>query len=242
MKNKQKIRSRKRVWLKRLSWALAIAIVISFALVLPLRWFDPATSSFMLQDSSDRDPLLYEWTDWKNLGTAPALAVVAAEDQKFADHFGLDVGSIRNSLDDAESGKRLRGASTISQQVSKNLFLWPGRSLFRKGLEAYLTLVVEVCLPKRRILEIYLNTAEFGPGIYGVTAASKHFFGKHPSQITDAEAALLAAVLPNPARLKVDDPSAYVRERQLWILGQMARLRRENWISLVAAVDTSSGN
>lgn len=236
MKNKQKIRSRKRLWLRRLALALAIPIVISFILVLPLRWLDPATSSFMLQDDSGRDPLLYEWTDWKDLGTAPALAVVAAEDQKFADHFGLDVGSIKDSIDDAENGKRLRGASTISQQVSKNLFLWPGRSLFRKGLEAYLTVVVEICLPKRRILEIYLNIAEVGPGIYGVTSASEYFFGKRPSQISDAEAALLAAVLPNPARLKVDDPSVYVRERQQWILGQMARLHRENWISLVATV------
>ena len=159
------------------------------------------------------------------------LAVVAAEDLRFADHFGLDVDSIQQSLDEAERGEGLRGASTITQQLAKNLYLTPSRSFVRKGLEAYLAVVIETCLPKRRILELYLNTIELGPGIYGVGAASQHFFAKPASELSDAEAALLAAVLPNPIRLKVDAPSDYVRDRQQWVLGQMRRLRNEAWLT-----------
>ena len=202
-------------------------------LVVPLRWFDPATTSFMLQDGSGRDPVLHEWADWADIGVAPTLAVVAAEDQKFADHFGFDVQSIVDSIEDFEDGKSLRGASTISQQVAKNLYLWPGRSYVRKGLEAYFTLLIELSLPKKRILEIHLNVAEFGPGIYGVPAASRYYFNKDPNRLSNSEAALLAAVLPNPNVLHVDRPSRYVRERQRWIRQQMERLRRERWIILL---------
>jgi monofunctional biosynthetic peptidoglycan transglycosylase len=183
------------------------------------------------RDDSGRDPLLHEWQDWEQLGSAPALAVVAAEDQRFAAHFGLDLVSIRDSIEKAQDGGSLRGASTISQQLAKNLYLWPGRSFARKGLEACLTLLLEMSLPKKRILEIYLNVAEFGPGIYGVAAASHYYFGKPPAHLQDAEAALLAAVLPNPRQLRVDEPSSYVRERQSWILGHMQRLRREGWLT-----------
>ena len=199
-------------------------------LVVPLRWFNPVTTSFMLQDESGLDPVLYEWTDRAEIGVAPALAVVAAEDQKFAHHFGFDVQSIVDSVQDFEDGKSLRGASTISQQVAKNLYLWPGRSYVRKGLEAYFTVLIEIALPKERILEIYLNIAEFGPGVYGVPAASRHYFNKDPFRMSNSEAALLAAVLPNPGRLHVDRPSRYVRERQRWIRQQMERLYRERWI------------
>ena len=142
-------------------------------------------------------------------------------------HFGFDVGSIQAALDDGRRGESLRGASTITQQVAKNLFLWPGRSFVRKGIEAYFAVLIEATLPKRRILEIYVNIAEFGPGIYGIGAASRHFFAKPPAEIGDAEAALLAAVLPNPKGLHADRPSDYLRERQRWILGQMQRLKRE---------------
>ena len=212
---------------------MVVVAVLAFgvAMTLPLRWFDPVTTAFMLRDDSGRDPLLHEWQDWEQLGSAAALAVVAAEDQRFATHFGLDVASIRNSIEKAQDGGSLRGASTISQQLAKNLYLWPGRSFARKGLEACLTLLLEMSLPKKRILEIYLNVAEFGPGIYGVAAASRYYFGKAPAHLQDAEAALLAAILPNPTRLRVDDPSNYVRERQSWILGHMQRMRREGWLA-----------
>lgn len=163
------------------------------------------------------------------MGVAPSIAVVAAEDQKFAEHFGFDLDSIRESVDEHNDGAPLRGASTITQQVAKNLYLWPSKSFLRKVIEAYLTVLIETTWPKKRILEIYLNVAEFGPGIYGIGAASDIYFGKSPIELSDADAALLAAVLPNPKRLRVARPTPYVLERQKWIFTQMRRLRRERW-------------
>lgn len=206
---------------------------MSWLFVLPFRWINPPTTAFMLQDNSGRIPVLYEWLDWVDLiGSAP-LAVVASEDQKFAHHFGFDLKSIQISVKEYTQGEPLRGASTISQQVAKNLYLWSGKNFLRKGIEAYFTLLIEASWSKRRVLEIYLNIAEFGPGIYGIGAASKFYFGKTPQELTDADAALLAAVLPNPNRLRVDRPSEYVRERQRWILQHVRRLDRERWINLI---------
>jgi len=231
MARSRKNRSRGRRWSKRLAFGVLAAVTVSFLMVLPLRWMDPVTSAFMLQDGSGRDPLLHAWVSWEQLGSTAAIAVVAAEDQRFADHFGLDLSAISKSIKEKDKRGGLRGASTISQQVTKNLFLWSGRSFVRKGLEAWLTVVSELCLPKVRILEIYLNIAEFGPGVYGVGAASSYYFQTIPSRLTDSEAALLAAVLPSPHWLDVDSPSEYVRERQRWILAQMHRLRREGWFT-----------
>ena len=187
----------------------------------------------MLLDDSGRSPLLHEWVAWEQLGTTAALAVVASEDQRFADHFGLDFAAIQKAVDEQGERGYLRGASTITQQTVKNVYLWSGRSFVRKGLEAWLTIVAELCLPKRRILEIYLNVAEFGPGIYGVGAAGRYYFGRSPTRLSDREAALLAAVLPNPRHLKVSKPSDYVRERRDWILQHMRRLEREAWITRI---------
>ena len=218
-------------WLGKTFLFLALFIVLlSFVLVSPLRWVDPPTTAFMLQDNSGIRPLQHEWVDWADLGDALPIAVVAAEDQKFAGHMGFDVESIRDSVDEYAEGESLRGASTITQQVAKNLYLWPSRSFLRKGIEAYFAALLEAMLSKRRILEIYLNIAEFGPGIYGSAAASESYFGKAPSALEDTEAALLAAVLPSPKRLHVESPSSYLRERQSWIIGNMERLRREQWI------------
>lgn len=219
-----------RRWASRLGIAFVALAAVSILTVLPLRWFNPATSAFMLADDSGLDPLLYEWHDATEIGDAAMFAVVAAEDQRFADHHGIDFKSIKDSIEKHEDGGRLRGASTISQQLTKNLFLWNGRSFIRKGIEAYLTLVVELCLPKRRILEIYLNIVELGPGIYGFGSASQYYFGKSAANLLDTEAALLAAVLPNPRRLHADTPTGYLRDRQRWILGEMVRLRREDWM------------
>jgi len=213
----------------------AVAVLLLSSLpVLALRWLDPPTTMFMLLDSSGVEPLSYEWVDWSEINPSAALAVVASEDQKFPTHFGFDIDSIRDSLDEGGDGEPVRGASTITQQVVKNLFLWSGRSFVRKGIEAYLTVVLEIAWPKRRILEIYLNVAEFGPGIFGVGAASNAYFSKQPDLLTDAESALLASVLPSPKRLRVDDPSEYVLERQAWILKHMHRLRRDQ---VLAAID-----
>lgn len=228
-RSKARKKQRSRKFLKWTAILIGVPVVISFFLILPLRWIDPATTSFMLRD--DTEPQLHEWVDWQDVGTAMPLAVIASEDQRFADHFGVDMKSIKKAVDEAEAGGRLRGASTISQQLAKNLFLSPSRSLVRKGVEAYLSFVIEICLPKRRILEIYVNVVELGPGAYGVAAASRRYFGKSPASLTDSEAALLAAVLPNPIQLHAGDPSPYVRERQVWIVEQMQRLRREAWLT-----------
>ena len=201
-----------------------LGLVFPPLLVLPLRWINPATTAFMVQHWVTSAAPYYHWTDWDDISPHAPVAVIAAEDQTFFEHRGFDVDSIQDALAEAQQGGRVRGASTISQQVSKNLFLWPGRSVTRKGLEAYVTVFVELFWPKRRILEVYLNVAEFGDGIYGIAAASDHFFDTVPARIDADQAALLAAVLPNPKRLKVDEPSVYVRERQAWIRTQMIQL------------------
>lgn len=219
--------------IRRLFALFFIIIVLSWMLVLPFRWINPPTTAFMLQDNSGRVPVAYEWLDWSDLRGAAPVAVVASEDQKFAHHFGFDVKAIRESVEEFNEGEPLRGASTISQQVAKNMYLWPGKNFLRKGIEAYFTILIEATWSKKRILEVYLNIAEFGPGIYGAPAASKSFFRKSPLDLSDAEAALLAAVLPNPNRLRVDAPTQYVRKRQRWIMQQMQRLNREDWITLV---------
>ena len=152
------------------------------------------------------------------------LAVVAAEDQRFPVHHGFDLTEIQNALAERGASGRVRGASTISQQVAKNLFLWSGRSWVRKGFEVYFTLLIELSWPKRRILEVYLNIAQFGDRIFGVAAASRRFFGKPASALTPRDAALLAAVLPNPVRMRVDQPSPYVRQRAARIHQQTRQL------------------
>ena len=160
-----------------------------------------------------------------------ALAVIAAEDQKFPQHWGFDLGAIESVIDGGDKGdKPVRGASTISQQTSKNLFLWDGRSWVRKGLEAGLTLGTEVVWTKRRILTVYLNIAEFGPGVFGVEEAARRYFHKPASRLTASEAALLAAVLPNPHRFSAKAPSGYVLRRQQWILRQMRQLGGEGYL------------
>jgi monofunctional biosynthetic peptidoglycan transglycosylase len=218
--------------LRRNLWrALLIALVLTVVPVLCLRWIPPPTSAFMMEERianlfrGEPQPVIrYRWIRWASISPQLRLAVVASEDQKFPHHWGFDFESIANAVEHEGPRGRLRGASTITQQVARNLFLWQGRSIVRKALEAYFTVVLEALWPKRRILEVYLNIAEFGEGTYGVSAATQTFFGKRPAELQAQEAALLAAVLPNPARLHVRNPSAYVRERAGWIEEQMAQL------------------
>jgi monofunctional biosynthetic peptidoglycan transglycosylase len=211
-------------------WMIAAWVSLTLLLVVALRWFDPPTSAFMIQDAARASSAknTYEirqrWVDWEDISNHAKIAVIAAEDQRFPQHFGFDLKSINEALDDMERGRRVRGASTISQQVAKNLFLWPGQSWIRKALEAYFTVLIELCWSKQRILEVYLNVAEFGRGIYGVSVASDAFFGKSAARINASEAALLAAVLPSPKRMRAANPSRYVRSRQAWILSQMRAL------------------
>ena len=171
-----------------------------------------------------------EWASLEQISPHAAIAVIASEDQQFPFHAGFDFNSIREAVRASERGKRLRGASTISQQVAKNLFLWSGHSFVRKGLEAYFTVLIEALWPKERILEVYLNIAQFGDGIYGVQAAAHRFWHKPAARLSSAEAAPLAAVLPNPLRLRADRPSPYVLLRRDWILGQMRDLGGEAYL------------
>ncbi|ERK15200.1 Monofunctional biosynthetic peptidoglycan transglycosylase [Pantoea sp. AS-PWVM4] len=171
-----------------------------------------------------------DWVSMDEISPWMALAVIASEDQKFPEHWGFDVAAIQSVLDN-EGDERMRGASTLSQQTAKNLFLWDGRSWVRKGLEAGLTVGIETVWTKRRILTVYLNIAEFGNGVFGVEEASQRYFHKPASRLTMAEAALLAAVLPNPIRFRADAPSGYIRQRQQWIMRQMRQLGGEGFLN-----------
>lgn len=199
--------------------------------ILVLRWVPPPISMFMaiakasaLLQGETAFRLQYQWIPWETISPHVKLAVVAAEDQTFADHLGFDFRAMQKALVSNQHSKTLRGGSTLSQQTAKNLFLYPGRSYLRKMIEAYLTALIELSWPKQRILEVYLNIAEFGKGIYGVEAASQAFFRKSAATLSPQEAALLAAVLPNPVLLRVEHPTAYVQRRRHWIARQMQRL------------------
>jgi len=166
----------------------------------------------------------YRWTSLDNIASAAPLAAIASEDQTFFQHNGFDLASIEASLEVYQHGGKLRGASTISQQVAKNLFLTPSKNAVRKGLEVWFTLLLEMLWDKQRILEVYLNIAEFGDHIFGIEAASQHYFGIPAKQLSRQQAALLAATLPNPIKFRATQPSAYLLKRQQWILRQMQNL------------------
>jgi monofunctional glycosyltransferase len=236
--------------LKWIAIAILSCVLLSVVAVVTLRWVDPPTSAFMLENRltalSEGDHAYrtdYEWVDLENISPHAAIAVVASEDQQFPFHAGFDLNSIRESVRASERGKKkhLRGASTISQQVAKNLFLWNGYSFIRKGLEAWITVVMEATWPKERILEVYLNIAEFGRGVYGVQAASVRFFHKPASRLSSSEAATLAAVLPNPIRMHADKPSAYVSERREQILGQMRALGGASYLEALEKESKPAG-
>jgi monofunctional glycosyltransferase len=227
--------ARKKSFFGRLIWWLlglvVICIVVSAATVGLLRWVNPPYTAFMAQTQlaawakRDRSYVFrHRWVDLNQISPNLPLAVVASEDQKFPEHWGFDVEAIEKAYELNQHSHRVHGASTISQQVAKNLFLWSGRSYFRKGLEAYFTVLIEALWPKRRILEIYLNIAEFGYGIYGAEAAAQRFFHEPASKLLRSDSAVLAAVLPNPQLLQAAAPSVYVQKRRDWILGQMQAL------------------
>jgi monofunctional biosynthetic peptidoglycan transglycosylase len=206
-------------------------IALSILCVATLRFVDPFTTAFMMRDRwlawRNDEPgysFRWQWVDRERIAAPMQLAVIASEDQTFPAHRGFDVKSINSAFEERERGQRVRGASTITQQVAKNIFLWPAQSWVRKGIEAYFTVLIEALWPKRRILEVYLNVAQFGRGTFGVEAAARVYFRKSAAQLTYGDASLLAAVLPNPIRLKVGVPSLYVRSRQRWIEAQMSDL------------------
>lgn len=230
----KKAPKKKALWRRALIIARKIIvdfIVISIIIVLFFRLVPALTSGVMIQRAieaaiaGEQDvKRAHQWVRWSAISDFAPLAVIASEDQRFYQHYGFDLQQIDKALQAKRHGGRLRGASTITQQTAKNLFLWNGRSFVRKGFEAWFTVLMELLWPKQRILEMYLNIVEFGPGIYGIEAASQYYFNKPAKQLGRYEAALLAAVLPNPHRLHADKPSPYVRERQQWIIRQMRQL------------------
>jgi monofunctional biosynthetic peptidoglycan transglycosylase len=213
-----------------LGWAIGLFLVLNLLLVAVLRFVPVPTSGLMVQRrieswSSDKPyQARHTWVPLEDIAPSLGVAVIAAEDQNFTEHFGFDWQAIEKAVQHNEHSRRKRGASTVSQQTAKNLFLWNSRSWTRKGLETWFTLLIEVGWSKKRILEVYLNIVEFGDGIYGAEAAARTFFGKPAKRLTPSEAALLAAVLPNPHRFHASAPSEYIRGRQAWILNQMRQL------------------
>lgn len=221
---------------RRIRRALLLASLVPSAILLSIflfRFVPPPTSSMILLARwAGAGPAPERtWVPWKEISPHLALAVVAAEDQRFPQHWGLDPEAIGEALEEADRGGRARGASTITQQVAKNLYLWPGRSYLRKALEAVLAVTLEWTWPKRRILEVYLNFAQMGDGVWGAEAASRRVFGKSAAHLSAEEAALLAATLPNPVRFRADRPSAYVLQRQQWILRQMRQLGGTGYVA-----------
>jgi len=219
--------------------AVFVLVALTAVPVLLMRWWSPFSSAFMLDASfahySEKDySTRYSWVDLEKISPNAALAVIASEDQQFPFHTGFDFKSIREAVRENAHRKRPRGASTISQQVAKNLFLWNGGGYARKGLEAWFTVLIELLWPKERILEVYLNIAQFGRGIFGVEEASRAFFHKPAARLSRPEAATLAAVLPNPIRLRADRPSAYVISRRDWIVGQMRGLGGREYLEEVS--------
>ena len=215
-------------WVGKVSLALFVGSIVLVALlsVFPV-YFTPLMGIRTAEQAILKNKSLAFKKDWEpieNISPHLYLAVVAAEDQKFLTHSGFDWEAIEKAFEGNKTGKQLRGGSTISNQTAKNVFLWPGRNFIRKGIEAYFTVLIEFLWGKERILEVYLNVIEMGDGIYGAEAAAQYYFKKPASKLTRQEAALIAAVLPNPIRWRPDKPTAYIKKRQAWILRNMRNL------------------
>jgi len=226
--------TKRSLWNRLWRWVFSLLtyfLLFSIGTVAALRWLPAPTSSFMLyrhyQDLHDNrtfQPIRYDWVSYENMSHHASRAVVASEDQRFFQHSGFDVEAIQKAIVANSKGKKIRGGSTISQQVAKNLFLIPSRSYIRKGVEAWFTFLIEQFWTKQRILEVYLNIAEFGDHLFGIDSASYHYFGVSAKKLTPSQAALLAATLPNPIIYHANKPSGYVIKRQRWILRQMKNL------------------
>jgi monofunctional biosynthetic peptidoglycan transglycosylase len=217
-------------------WRMSLIVVLfSVALVLPFRWIDPPVSMVMLERSWQQRGTDYhikkQWLSWNQIPRHAALAAVVSEDQNFPHHYGFDIKAIKNAFAERERRGSLRGASTISQQVARNMYLWTGRSWLRKGLEVWFTGLVELCWPKQRILEVYLNIAEWGDGVFGLGAASRHHFGIPATELSSWQSALLASSLPSPLRYHPAAPAPHLIERAYWILKQQRMLGGRSWLA-----------
>lgn len=222
---------------RALLWFAAGSIV----LVLVLRWVPPPGTALMVERkvqswfSGEPIDLQRDWQPWQGISDDLKVAVIAGEDQKFASHWGFDIPAIQAAFAHNERGGKIRGASTLTQQVAKNLFLWSGRSWFRKGLEAWFTALIELFWSKERILEVYLNSVEWGPGVFGAQAAARYHFGVDASRLTRQQAAQLAAVLPSPLKWNAGRPSTYVANRAGWIRRQMSQLGGADYLQQLEA-------
>jgi len=224
-------------WWRKLKKILLILFLFQFVYIIALKWINPPLTFTQLSDLVGGNGLKRDYVDFDEMSPSIRLAVMASEDQLFPDHNGFDIKSIKKAMsDNQKKNKRIRGASTISQQVAKNVFLWQGRSWFRKGLEVYFTFMIELFWSKQRILEMYLNVAEMGKGIYGVEAAARNYFKKPASKLTRTEAARIAACLPNPKKYKVEPASPYVTRRASWILRQMNNLEGDEEVEKLLEV------
>ncbi len=209
-------------------WKTCVAFfILSIVSVIIFRWVPvPLTPLMLIRDVEQMNNgggivMEHDWVPLEDISPKLQLAVVCSEDQNYLKHFGVDWGAIEKAMKENEKGKRIRGGSTITQQTAKNVFLWQGRSYLRKGLELWFTLLIEVFWSKERIMEVYLNSIEMGKGIYGAEAASRYWFHKSAKKLSKDEAAAIAAILPNPLRLKANPPSGYISNRKAWIKQQM---------------------
>jgi len=203
-------------------------VALSFISTLIFRWVPiPATPLMVIRDILMEDGKIDKtWKPLSEINSSLPLAVVTSEDQKFEDHFGFDIEAIEKAAkyNQKHKGGKVKGASTISQQTAKNVFLWPSRSWIRKGFEVYFTFVIEVCWSKERIMEVYLNVIEMGPGVYGAEAAAQYYFHKPASQLTREQSALIAAILPNPIKWSAAKPTPYISRKKAWILQHMRKI------------------
>lgn len=209
-----------KIFAATLFWAALVCVLW----VLLLRFVPPPVTWEMATQAAQQDGIDRKWMPFDAISPAMPLAIIAAEDQLFMDHHGFDIEAMRKAMDHNEQSRKVRGASTISQQTAKNVFLWPGRTYLRKGLEAWFTVLIEALWPKERIVEMYMNVAETGKGRFGVEATARLCFRKPAATLTREQAALIAAVLPSPRRFDACKPSAYMRKRQAWVLRQMGQL------------------
>ncbi len=224
------------VW-KKLKRAFFILLTVQFIYIILLRWINPPITITQLTNWVSGYGLKRDYINFEEMSPNIRLAVMASEDQLFPDHNGFDIKSIKKALEsNKKKNTRVRGASTISQQVAKNAFLWQGRSWFRKGLEVYFTFMIELFWSKERILEMYLNVAEMGKGIFGVEAASRAYFKKSAQKLTRTEAAMIAACLPNPKKYVVQPPSRYIIRRYPWIINQMNNLEGDEEVEKLLEV------
>jgi monofunctional biosynthetic peptidoglycan transglycosylase len=225
--------------LRRIKRIFLIVFVSQLVYIIALRWIDPPVTITQLMSVVQGYGLKRDYVHMKDISPYAGLAIISAEDQLFPDHNGIDIKSIERAIQHNQKSERIRGGSTISQQVAKNVFLWQGRSWTRKGLEAYFTFMIELIWDKQRILEVYLNVAEMGRGVYGIEAASQYYFKKSAKKLTRLESARIAACLPHPKKYGVNPPSPYVIVRSEWILRQMNNLETDQDIERLLSNSTT---